>query len=52
MALVPTTCKEAITRWEQNNDQKAIEAEVIELQFQFPPIVKMDGALSTLVNCE
>lgn len=24
----------------------------IELQFQFPPIVKMDGDLSTLINCE
>lgn len=52
MALVPTSCKEAIAGWEQNNHQHAIEAKVIELEFQFPPIAKMDGALSTLVNCE
>lgn len=50
--MAATSCKEAIARWEQNNNQQAIEAKVIELQFQFPPIAKMDGALSTLVNCE
>ncbi|XP_068629031.1 dynein axonemal light chain 1-like [Battus philenor] len=48
----PTTCKDAIARWEKAKEQVAAEATVIELQFQWPPIEKMDGALSTLVNCE
>ena len=48
----PTTCKEAIARWEKAREEVAAEAKVIELQFQWPPIEKMDGALSTLVCCE
>lgn len=52
MALKPTTCKDAIARWEKEKGETAAEAKVIELQFQWPPIEKMDGALSTLVNCE
>lgn len=50
--LKATTCKEAIARWEKTKGESAEEARVIELQFQWPPIEKMDGALSTLVNCE
>lgn len=52
MALKPTTCKEAISRWEKENGANAFEAKVVELQFQWPPIEKIDGALSTLVTCE
>ncbi|XP_059047527.1 dynein axonemal light chain 1 [Achroia grisella] len=52
MALKPTTCKEAIARWEKEKGENAADAKVIELQFQWPPIEKMDGALSTLVACE
>ncbi|XP_063546142.1 dynein axonemal light chain 1-like [Cydia strobilella] len=52
MALKPTSCKEAIARWEKAKEQVATEATVIELQFQWPPIEKMDGVLSTLVACE
>ncbi|XP_050665464.1 dynein axonemal light chain 1-like [Leptidea sinapis] len=52
MALKPTTCKDAIIRWEKKHEQSAAEAKVIELQFQWPPIEKMDGVLSTLVECE
>ncbi|PZC79783.1 dynein axonemal light chain 1 [Helicoverpa armigera] len=52
MALKPTTCKEAIARWEKIKGENSTEATVIELQFQWPPIEKMDGALSTLVSCE
>ncbi|KAG6463151.1 hypothetical protein O3G_MSEX013700, partial [Manduca sexta] len=52
MALKPTTCKEAIARWEKAKNESAADAKVVELQFQWPPIEKMDGALSTLVNCE
>lgn len=47
-----TTCKEAIARWEKEKGESAADAVVIELQFQWPPIEKMDGALSTLVACE
>ncbi|VVD03637.1 unnamed protein product [Leptidea sinapis] len=43
MALKPTTCKDAIIRWEKKHEQSAAEAKVIELQFQWPPIEKMDG---------
>ncbi|KAJ8734183.1 hypothetical protein PYW07_014734 [Mythimna separata] len=50
--IKPTTCKEAIARWEKAKGENAAEAKVIELQFQWPPIEKMDGALSTLVACE
>lgn len=52
MAVKATTCKEAIARWEKKTGENAAEAKVIELQFQWPPIEKMDGALSTLVACE
>ncbi|XP_034841194.1 dynein axonemal light chain 1-like [Maniola hyperantus] len=52
MALKPTTCKEAIARWEKEKEETAADAKVVELQFQWPPIEKMDGALSTLVSCE
>lgn len=52
MALKATTCKEAIAKWEKDHNESAAEATVIELQFQWPPIERMDGALSTLVNCQ
>lgn len=52
MALKPTTCKEAIAKWEKEKGESAADAVVVELQFQYPPIEKMDGALSTLVACE
>uniref|UniRef100_A0A1A9WA46 Dynein axonemal light chain 1 n=1 Tax=Glossina brevipalpis TaxID=37001 RepID=A0A1A9WA46_9MUSC len=47
-----TTIKEALKRWEDREKQSAIQAQTIELQFQWPPIEKMDNTLSTLVNCE
>ncbi|KAI8429671.1 hypothetical protein MSG28_000243 [Choristoneura fumiferana] len=50
--LKATTCKEAIARWEKEKGESAVDALVVELQFQWPPIEKMDGALSTLVACE
>lgn len=52
MAMKPMTCKEAIAKWEKDKGETATEALTIELQFQWPPIEKMDGALSTLVSCE
>lgn len=48
----PTTCKEAIRLWEEENGQEASSAKQVILSFQWPPIEKMDNALSTLVNCE
>ncbi|XP_012218909.2 dynein axonemal light chain 1-like [Linepithema humile] len=48
----PTTCKEAIRRWEEENEQTAATATEIILSFQWPPIEKMDNALATLANCE
>ncbi|XP_034666910.1 dynein light chain 1, axonemal [Drosophila subobscura] len=47
----PTTIKDALTRWEEKNSQEAISATEIGLQFQYPPIEKMDPTLSTLVAC-
>ncbi|KAJ2946555.1 hypothetical protein O0L34_g12609 [Tuta absoluta] len=49
---MPMSCKEAIAAWEKDKNKVAGEAEVIELQFRWPPIEKMDGALSTLTACK
>ncbi|XP_058814318.1 dynein axonemal light chain 1-like [Topomyia yanbarensis] len=49
----PTTIKEALQRWSQDNEgADPTQAKDIELQFQWPPIEKMDGTLSSLVECE
>ncbi|CAL1686118.1 unnamed protein product [Lasius platythorax] len=48
----PTTCKEAIRRWEEENEQEAATATEVILSFQWPPIEKMDNALAVLANCE
>lgn len=48
----PTTIKEAIKRWEEKSRENSTTAKVIDLQFQWMPIEKMDNTLSTLVNCE
>lgn len=47
-----TTVKEALKRWEEREQQSAVQSSAIELQFQWPPIEKMDNTLGTLVNCE
>ncbi|XP_037821947.1 dynein light chain 1, axonemal [Lucilia sericata] len=47
-----TTIKEALKRWEEREQQSAAQATAIELQFQWPPIEKMDNTLGSLVNCE
>lgn len=47
-----STIKEALKRWEDRTKENCLEAKVIELQFQWLPIEKMDNTLSTLVNCE
>ncbi|XP_078048596.1 dynein axonemal light chain 1 [Augochlora pura] len=53
MSIVkPTTCKEAVRRWEEENQEEAGTATEVSLCFQWPPIEKMDNALATLVNCE
>ncbi|CAG9110362.1 unnamed protein product [Plutella xylostella] len=48
----PTTCKDAIALWEKQHGAAAAEAREVELQFQWPPVEKMDAALSTLTACE
>ncbi|KAJ8670224.1 hypothetical protein QAD02_001483 [Eretmocerus hayati] len=52
MALKPTSCKEAIQRWEEKNGKQAKDEKEIILSFQWPPIEKMDNSLSTLVKVE
>lgn len=47
-----TTIKEALKRWEDRTKENSAEAKSIELQFQWPPIEKMDVAFSACVNCE
>lgn len=46
-----TSIKDALKLWEEKTNEVATDAEIVELQFQFPPIEKMDNTLSTLVNC-
>lgn len=48
----PTTCKEAIRRWEEENQQNAATATEVILSFQWPPMEKMDNALAIFTNCE
>lgn len=48
----PTTCKEALRRWEEENQQSAATATEVILNFQWPPMEKMDNALAALTNCE
>lgn len=48
----PTTCKEALRRWEEETGQEAATATEVTLSFQWPPIEKMDNALAVLANCE
>lgn len=50
--IKPTTCKEAIRLWEEENKQEASTAKEVILSFQWPPIEKMDNALAVLINCE
>jgi len=47
-----TTIKEALKRWEEREQQNSLTAKNIDLQFQWPPIEKMDSTLGTLVQCE
>lgn len=47
-----TTIKDALKRWEDQTKKNSTEATEIGLQFQWPPIEKLDNTLSTLTNCE
>ncbi|XP_037960995.1 dynein light chain 1, axonemal [Teleopsis dalmanni] len=47
----PTTIKDAIANWEQKHNEVAAKAVDIGLQFQWPPIEKMDSNLSVLAEC-
>lgn len=49
----PTTCKDAIRRWEEENPgSEAATATEVFLGFQWPPIERMDSALAVLAKCE
>ncbi|XP_043251003.1 dynein axonemal light chain 1-like [Colletes gigas] len=48
----PTTCKEAIQRWEEKTGSPASEQKEIILSFQWPPIEKMDNTLAALAAVE
>lgn len=50
--LKATTIKDAIKSWEEENKESASEATNVCLQFQWPPIEKMDNNLSVLAKCE
>ncbi|KAL4104918.1 hypothetical protein QTP88_020194 [Uroleucon formosanum] len=47
-----TTIKEALTKWQEKNKTPLSEALYVGLQFQWPPIEKMDANLAVLKNCE
>ncbi|XP_073830946.1 dynein axonemal light chain 1 isoform X2 [Musca autumnalis] len=46
-----TTIKDALTKWEERTKEDSTKALDIGLQFQWPPIEKMDGTLNTLLEC-
>lgn len=46
-----TSIKDALKKWEAKHGESAIEAKYIGLQFQNPPIEKLDATISNLVNC-
>ncbi|XP_014216019.1 dynein light chain 1, axonemal-like [Copidosoma floridanum] len=48
----PTTCKDAVRRWEEENSQEASSALEVSLIFQSPPIERMDNSLAVLSSCE
>ncbi|CAG9761895.1 unnamed protein product [Ceutorhynchus assimilis] len=49
----PTTIKDAIKKWEDKHPGEQIsEALEVGLQFQWPPIEKMDNSLSVLQKCK
>ncbi|XP_043501262.1 dynein axonemal light chain 1-like [Polistes fuscatus] len=50
--LKPTTCKEAIQKWEEKTGLNASEAKEVIISFQWPPIEKMDNSLAVFVNVE
>lgn len=53
MAERPTQLKDAIKKWEQETSEKASDAKDIGMQFQIPPIDRMDvEVLETLQECE
>ncbi|XP_036364885.1 dynein light chain 1, axonemal-like isoform X1 [Octopus sinensis] len=52
-AVKPTSIREAIARWEKENEgQKAVETKVLNFSFQVPFIEKIDPTVTTLAACE
>ncbi|KAF1778987.1 hypothetical protein GQ600_8971 [Phytophthora cactorum] len=46
MAIIATTCAQAIKAWEAKNSASAEESSVIKLYCQMPPIAKLDNRLT------
>ena len=49
---MPTSCKDAIKKWEEANGAVAAEAKEVKLFAQIPFIERMDDSLNSLENCE
>lgn len=48
-----TTIKDALAKWQnENKDETLTQALYVGLQFQWPPIEKMDNNLAVLMKCE
>lgn len=53
MASKAITIKEALKNWQDKNPGTKLEdATDVGLQFQWPPIEKMDNSFSVLQKCE
>lgn len=48
----PTSCKDALKRWSEENEQELSTATEVILTFQWPPIERMDNSLSIISKCE
>lgn len=48
----PTSVKLALKKLQDKTKEDPAEATEVNLQFQWPPIEKMDINLSSLVNCQ
>lgn len=47
-----TSIKDALAHWQAQNKEDVTQAVYVGLQFQWPPIEKMDNNLAVLSNCE
>ena len=48
---MPTTCKDAIKKWEEKTGQDPAEAQTVKLLCQIPPMDRIDENLFVFENC-